>query len=72
MAPTKVDFKRELRELYGAKRAPAMVDVPELGFLMVDGNANPNTSQEYGVQALYAVAYAAGLRSSGPASSTTA
>jgi hypothetical protein len=61
MAPTEVDFKRELRELYGAKRAPAMVDVPELGFLMVDGHGDPNTSQEYrdAVQALYAVAYAA-------------
>jgi hypothetical protein len=61
MAATKVDFKRELRELYTAKPAPAMVEVPELAFLMVDGHGDPNTSQAYGeaVSALYSVSYAA-------------
>lgn len=60
MAGTKVDFKRELRELYAPGRAPVLVEVPELAFLMVDGRGDPNTSSEYrdAVQALYAVSYA--------------
>jgi hypothetical protein len=34
----KLDYKRELRELYGLQAGPPMiVDVPELSFLMVDG-----------------------------------
>ena len=42
MAGTKVDFKRELRELYSAKRDPTFVEVPELQFAMVDGHGDPN------------------------------
>jgi hypothetical protein len=61
MAATKVDFKRELREFYTAKPAPAIVEVPELVFLMVDGHGDPNTSAEYreAVSALFSVSYAA-------------
>lgn len=61
MATTKVDFKRELRELYTAKRSPTVVDVPELSYLMIDGRGDPNTSTEYqeAVSALFSVSYAA-------------
>jgi hypothetical protein len=61
MAAMKVGFKRELRAFYSTGREPAMVDVPELAFLMIDGHGDPNTAAEYSeaVQALYAVAYAA-------------
>lgn len=60
-ALTKIDYKRELRELYGAGREPAIVEVPELAFLMIDGHGDPNTSVEYGeaIEALYAIAYSA-------------
>ena len=60
MAGAKIDFKRELPELYAPSRKPALVEVPELSFLMVDGHGDPNTSSEYreAVQALYAVSYA--------------
>ena len=60
-AVEKVDFKRELRELYAAGRDPVLVDVPEMAFLMIDGHGDPNTAPEYGqaVEALYAIAYAA-------------
>lgn len=60
MAGTKVDFRRELRELYTATARPAWVDVPELDYLMVDGHGDPNTSPEYveAVSTLYTVAYA--------------
>jgi hypothetical protein len=59
MAATKVDFKRELRDLYRPARYPALVDVPELGFVMVDGHGDPNTTAAYreAIEALYAVAY---------------
>ena len=58
---TKVDFKRELRQLYGASREPRLVDVPVLNYLMIDGHGDPNTAVEYrdAVEALYAISYAA-------------
>ena len=57
--PTTVDLRRELAELYTAPDTPTLVDVPELGYLMIDGHGNPNTAPEYAeaVQALYSVAY---------------
>ena len=56
---TTVDLRRELPELYTAGPVPALVDVPELGCLMIDGHGDPNTAPGYAeaVQALYAVAY---------------
>jgi hypothetical protein len=61
MATIKVDLKRELRELYSAGREPALVEVPELSFLMIDGHGDPNTAPEFAaaVQALYDIAYGA-------------
>jgi hypothetical protein len=58
---TKVDYKRELSELYGASRVPLLVDVPALSYLMIDGHGDPNTAVEYreAVEALYAISYAA-------------
>jgi len=56
---SKVDFKKMLKELYGPKKKFAIVDVPEMRFLMVDGHGDPNVASEYqeAVEALYAVAY---------------
>ncbi len=61
MSATKIDFKRELRELYAPALEPSLVDVPELAFLMIDGHGDPNTVPEYvkAIEALYAVAYTA-------------
>ena len=58
---TKVDYKRELSELYSASRVPQLVDVPALSYLMIDGHGDPNTAVEYreAVEALYAISYAA-------------
>jgi len=56
----KVDFKKELKQLYRASvKEPAVVDIPRMSFLMVDGTGNPN-AQEYqkALEALYAVSYA--------------
>lgn len=59
MIAAKIDFKRELRQLYGAPRQPEFVDVPELSFLMVDGHGDPNTSSDYrdAIATLYSIAY---------------
>lgn len=56
----KVDYKKTLKYLYGAKvGTPTIVTVPKMNFLMVDGKGDPNTSPDYGeaIEALYPVAY---------------
>lgn len=56
----KVDFKKELKELYiPSAKKPVMINVPELKFIMLDGSGNPNTAQEFqnAVQALYGIAF---------------
>jgi hypothetical protein len=63
MTPTaapvpKLDAKRELGELYSPRREPALVEVPELAYLMVDGRGDPNgPAYAAAIGALYAVAY---------------
>jgi len=57
----KLDLKTQLRHLYGpSAKEPAAVEVPALGFLMIDGEGDPNTSKAYAeaVEALFALAYA--------------
>jgi hypothetical protein len=42
----KLDFKKELAELYNPKnRDWEVVDVPAMNFLMVDGKGDPNTAK---------------------------
>jgi hypothetical protein len=55
------DIKRERKDLYAPRRSDfEIVDVPELGFLMIDGHGDPNTAAAYrdAVQALYTASYA--------------
>lgn len=57
----KVDFKKTLKHLYNPPTKNfVVVDVPKMGFLMIDGKGDPNTSERYqqALEALYAVAYA--------------
>ncbi len=56
----KVDFKKQFKELYNPPtKEAAIVQVPDMQFLMVDGAGDPNTAQEYqdAIEALYSVAY---------------
>ena len=56
----KIDFKKELKDLYKASPKKAeIVDVPQMKFLMIDGKGDPNTSQEFqdAVEALYSLSY---------------
>ena len=55
---TKIDLKKELKYLYASSaKEVVLVDVPEMGFLMIDGQGDPNTSQEFveAVEALNSV-----------------
>lgn len=57
----KIDYKKELKHLYKpSPKSIELVDVPEMNFLMIEGQGDPNTSQEYSdaIEALYAVSYA--------------
>jgi hypothetical protein len=56
----KVDFKKELKELYNPKPGRfTLVKVPKLQYLMVDGQGDPNKVIEYkeAVEALFSVSY---------------
>lgn len=56
----KIDYKKQLKHLYGptAKKVE-IVDVPQMNFLMVDGDGDPNTSKAFGdaIEALYPLSY---------------
>jgi hypothetical protein len=56
----KLDFKREMSSLYNPSAQDlALVTVPAMKFLKIDGIGDPNTSQDYrdAVESLYALAY---------------
>lgn len=56
----KIDLKKSMKDLYQAStKAPAVVEVPPLRYLMVDGEGDPNTAPSYAdaVEALFSVAY---------------
>ncbi len=56
----KKDYKKELKHLYKASVKKAeIVDIPQMNFLMIDGEGDPNTSQEFqdAVEALYGISY---------------
>ena len=53
------DFKKDRKDLYNPPTAPAIVDVPEMLFIMVDGKGDPNMAPAYieSMQLLYGLAY---------------
>jgi hypothetical protein len=56
----KIDFKKELKHLYNpSAKASSIVEVPDMKFLMIDGEGDPNTSQSFqeAIEALYSTAY---------------
>jgi len=54
-----IDFKKTDKELYQPKTTPAIIDVPEMTFIMIDGCGNPNTSAGYknALEILYGLSY---------------
>jgi hypothetical protein len=55
----KIDFKKELKQLYTAPtKEAAIIEVPEMNFLMVDGQGSPQSMQyQEAIEAVYPVAY---------------
>lgn len=56
----KIDLMKTLKQLYQPSvKEIVRVDVPEMNFLMVDGEGDPNTSQSFkdAIEALYPVSY---------------
>lgn len=57
----KLDLRKELKHLYGPSAKEVVeVEVPEMRFLMIDGEGDPNTSEVFkdAVEALFALSYA--------------
>ncbi len=56
----KLDWSKDLKHLYApSAKAPVMVDVPPLNYLMLDGHGDPNTNPHYAavIEALFSLAY---------------
>lgn len=61
----KIDFKKELKELYTAPMGkPVVITAPALIYLAVDGHGDPNNSPDYqgALEALYSLSYAIKFR----------
>lgn len=56
----KIDYKKQLKHLYApSARKVEIIDVPQMNFLMVDGEGNPNTSKSFSdaIEALYSLSF---------------
>ena len=56
----KIDYKKELKRLYSpSAKKVEIVEVPQMNFLMVDGEGDPNTARSFSdaIEALYPVSY---------------
>ena len=58
--PNAIDYKKEYKDLYLPKAKPAIIDVPEMAFVAVEGKGNPNVEggeYQQAVGILYAIQY---------------
>lgn len=58
---TELDRAQTITSLYRATVSPRLVDVPEMTFLMIDGQGDPSTSAEYqdAIRTLFTLTYSA-------------
>lgn len=55
----KYEWKKQEKDLYGAKKVPAFITVPMQNFIMISGKGNPNNEDfSNRIAALYSLAYA--------------
>lgn len=56
----KIDYKKAYKELYQPKTKPSIIAVPEMIFIAIDGEGNPNSCPEYkaAIEVLYGLSYA--------------
>lgn len=55
----KLDYKKEYKDLYQPKKVPSIIEVPEMVFITVEGEGNPNTCPEYktALEILYGLSF---------------
>lgn len=55
----KFDYKNEYKDLYAPKNKPAIINVPEMKFIIVNGKGDPRDSKGYqgSVELLYALSF---------------
>jgi hypothetical protein len=55
----KLDYKKEYKDLYMPKNKPAVIDVPDMSFIMVDGKGDPNGNPDYrhSIELLYGLSF---------------
>lgn len=56
----KIDYGKQFKHLYGTStKKVEIVDVPQMNFLMVDGEGDPNTAKSFSdaIEALYPLSY---------------
>lgn len=56
---TKLDYKKEYKDLYLPKTKPMVIDVPEMVFIQVEGEGDPNTAVSYknAMEVLYGLSF---------------
>lgn len=56
----KLDYKKEYRDLYQPKSNPSIISIPEILYIAVDGEGDPNTCEKYkeAIEILYGLSYA--------------
>lgn len=62
-----IDFKKIEKDLYQPGAKPAIIEVPEMTFIMIDGHGDPNTSEAYqtAIEVLYGLAYTVKMSKTG-------
>ncbi len=56
---SKLDLRKRLGPLYDARSEPALVEVPAMSYLMIDGSGDPNVEgYQQATEALFALSYA--------------
>ncbi|MDQ1276023.1 MAG: hypothetical protein QG610_1598 [Euryarchaeota archaeon] len=56
----KMDLKKENKEFYNlSSKEASIIDIPEMNYLMIDGEGDPNTSKEYqdAIEALFSASF---------------
>ncbi|MEL7610732.1 MAG: GyrI-like domain-containing protein [Bacillota bacterium] len=65
---TKIDYKKEYKDLYLPKAAPALIDVPPMRFIMVDGEGGPEKDEyQQSISVLYTLSYTIKMNGKGSA-----
>lgn len=57
---TKIDYKQQFKEFYSGKTGqPITLTIPPMNYIMIDGQGDPETGEEYmhAIQTLYPIAY---------------